>query len=111
MSPPRFSPRPSSRFSLSACMFAVALAGCAVGPDHVKPETMAPEDWSTWRSGDESLRVPISVGESLPADWWRAFQDPVLDRLEQRAVEASPDLQTATLHYAQARVQRIGIAA
>jgi NodT family efflux transporter outer membrane factor (OMF) lipoprotein len=89
----------------------MALVGCAIGPDRVKPAPAAPDDWSTWRSGDDSLHAPIVVGESLPADWWRAFQDPVLDRLQQRALEASPDLQTAALHYVQARLQRIGVAA
>lgn len=97
------------RFAL--CVFAAALAGCAVGPDHVKPEPAAPADWTTWRSGDESLHVPVVLGESLPANWWQAFHDPVLDRLQQRAVEASPDLLTAALHFAQARVQRTGVAA
>jgi NodT family efflux transporter outer membrane factor (OMF) lipoprotein len=101
----------SQRFRLARCMVILALTGCTVGPDHVKPEPPAPEDWSTWRSSDESLRVPVGVSESLPADWWRAFNDPVLDGLQQRAVEASPDLQTAALHYAQARVQRTGVAA
>ncbi|HTT12345.1 MAG TPA: efflux transporter outer membrane subunit [Burkholderiaceae bacterium] len=99
------------RFRRAACVLAAALTGCAVGPDHVRPEPAAPEDWSTWRSGDESLRVPVAVDASLPPEWWRAFHDPVLDRLQQRAVEASPDLQTAALHFAQARVQRVGVAA
>jgi NodT family efflux transporter outer membrane factor (OMF) lipoprotein len=34
------------------------------------------------------------------------LRDPVLDELERRAVAASPDLRTAALHFAQARVQR-----
>lgn len=90
----------------SALLLAAALAGCAVGPDFKPPATQAPEDWTAWRSADESLVTPLPAGESLPVDWWRAFGDPVLDGLEQRALAASPDLRTAALHFAQARAQR-----
>ncbi len=38
--------------------------------------------------------------------WWAAFQDSVLDQLETRVLESSPDLKTAMLHYEQARSQR-----
>jgi len=106
-----YSSRTSLKLSVAGCVLAVALAACAVGPDHVEPQPAAPEDWSTWRSSDDSLRVPVVVSELLPPDWWRAFQDPVLDGLQLRAVEASPDLMTAALHYAQARAQRTGVAA
>src|SRR5262245_18560805 len=110
MNPLRISISSPLRFGAVLCAFAVILAACAVGPDHVTPETAAPDDWSTWRSADESLRVPVLVGEKLPPDWWHAFNDPVLDRLQQRAIEASPDLLTAALHYAQARTQLTGAA-
>jgi len=93
--------------SASAALLALSLlAGCAVGPAFVKPETPSPPDWNTWRSGDASLAVPPPRVDALPQDWWRLFNDPVLTQLEQRALQASPDLQTAALHYAQARVQR-----
>ena len=94
------------RLALAPCLVAIVVAGCTVGPDFVKPTPAAPDDWTAWHSGDESLKMPPGAGESLRPDWWRTFGDPVLDRLEQRAFEASPDLQTATLHFAQARVQR-----
>ena len=47
----------------------------------------------------------------MPSQWWLAFGDPVLNQLQQRAVAASPDLRTAALRYAQARVQRGVVAA
>lgn len=92
-------------------LLTLALAGCAVGPDFVAPTAPAPDDWSSWRSGEASLRAPLAVDERLPPDWWRLFGDPVLDALQQRALAASPDLQTAALHFAQARVRRHGVAA
>jgi NodT family efflux transporter outer membrane factor (OMF) lipoprotein len=87
---------------LACCL----LAACAQGPNFVAPQAAAPDDWSAWTSNDPSLRLAVSTADSLPADWWRLYGDPVLDDLEQRAFAASPDLLTAGLHLAEARVQR-----
>ena len=91
-----------------APLIALVLAGCTtVGPDFEKPQTTAPADWSSWRSGDPSLHAaPVANEAVLLADWWSAFNDPVLDELQNRAVSGSPDLRTAALHVAQARIQR-----
>ncbi len=97
---------------LACAIFALTLAGCAVGPDFVKPAPAAPDDWTSWRSADESLRAANSRSDQAPpAKWWLAFNDPILDRLQQRAFAASPDLRTAALRFAQARVQRATVAA
>ena len=86
---------------------AIVISGCASGaPAYVKPVPPAPPDWTTWRSGDASLHEPLGTGEALPENWWAAFSDPVLDELQRLAIQASPDLKTAALHFAQARVQR-----
>ena len=96
----------------SALALALALTGCAaVGPNFVKPTPAAPDDWTSWRSGDASLRVPAEASQALTAQWWKAFNDATLDALEQRAFDASPDLQTAALRFAQARAQRSTVAA
>lgn len=89
------------------CMLGMTLCACAVGPDHEKPETASPENWTTWRSGDDSLR-DVGNSANLSPEWWRAFNDPVLNSLQQRAIEASPDLMTAALRFAQARTQLAG---
>lgn len=94
----------------SSCLLCLALAGCAVGPNFVKPSPAAPEDWTSWRSGDASLGKPAISTDALPAAWWTAFGDPVLDRLLERGLAASPDLRTAALRLAQARVQRSTVA-
>lgn len=93
-------------FRLITCLLVALLGACAQGPEFVTPKTAAPDDWTSWSSSDDSLRLPMSTAEIMPADWWRLFRDPVLDGLEERAFKASPDLLTAALHLAQARVQR-----
>ena len=51
----------SSRFGLAACVLALLLAGCTVGPEFVKPTPAAPDDWTSWRAADEALRLPIGA--------------------------------------------------
>ena len=101
----------SSRFGLAACVLALLLAGCTVGPEFVKPTPAAPDDWTSWRAADEALRLPIGAEQPIPSTWWTALGDPLLDRLQARALKSSPDLQIAALHFAQARVQRSTTAA
>ncbi|KIZ36945.1 RND transporter, partial [Stutzerimonas stutzeri] len=94
-------PRCSNRLvpRLLAGALAAALAGCAVRPDFVKPTPAAPDDWTSWRSGDASLRIPTEATQALPAQWWQAFNDATLDALQRRASDASPDLHTAALRF------------
>lgn len=98
---------------MAACALAQALVltGCAVGPDFVRPSPAVPDDWTSWRSGDVSLRIPTEATQALPAQWWQAFNDATLDALQRRAFDASPDLRTAALRFAQARAQRSTVAA
>ncbi|ETU73407.1 efflux transporter outer membrane subunit [Pseudomonas aeruginosa] len=106
----RLSFRPTC-LALSVSVLALAIAGCAVGPDFTAPKPAAPDDWSNWRSSDATLQTPLPANATLPTQWWLAFNDPVLNQLQQQAVDSSPDLQTAALHYAQARAQSQTVAA
>jgi NodT family efflux transporter outer membrane factor (OMF) lipoprotein len=99
------------RHFVLVCAIVLMQASCAVGPDFAKPESEAPANWTDWRSADNELHTPFGSTAELSAEWWRMFGDPVLDRLEQRAFEASPDVHTAALHFAQARVQHSMVAA
>ncbi|HTJ99162.1 MAG TPA: efflux transporter outer membrane subunit [Bordetella sp.] len=47
----------------------------------------------------------------LAAQWWTLFGDATLDQLQARAEQASPDLRTAALRYAQSRMRRVVVAA
>src|SRR5690606_10074114 len=52
-------------------------------PEHVRPDVVAKETWS----------ADLSSEYGIDPQWWRAFQDPVLDGLVSRAVEGNLDLQ------------------
>jgi NodT family efflux transporter outer membrane factor (OMF) lipoprotein len=87
---------------LSFCAVAV-LSGCTVGPDFVRPEARLNENWN--EKGDARVLVQAEINR----EWWRAFQDPVLDRLVQSAYQQNLPLQIAGLRILEARA-RLGIA-
>lgn len=63
---------------------AACLAACAVGPDYHRPAVDTP---STFRFAAPNAEV---VDASL--DWWKQFNDPVLDDLIARALAQNKDL-------------------
>lgn len=101
----------ASHLLLSSLLIALAVSGCTVGPNFEKPNPTAPDDWASWHGAAPALQTPTVIGRTLPAQWWLALGDPVLNQLQQLAFEVSPDLRTAALHYAQARAQRSTVAA
>lgn len=74
-----------------AAVSALALSACAVGPDYVAP-TPPPPSAGAFVSGTGSALSPAPV---LEGDWWRLYQDEVLDRLVQDALRANTDLRVA----------------
>jgi multidrug efflux system outer membrane protein len=79
----------------------VALAGCTVGPNFHRPQAALPPRWAT------PTPRGVAVGLEPQTDlWWKAFNDPTLDSLIERAVAANYDLKVATAKVAEARAQR-----
>ncbi|MGH7820666.1 MAG: efflux transporter outer membrane subunit, partial [Candidatus Binatia bacterium] len=64
------------------------LPACAVGPDYVRPEPALPSAWQELPDG-------VATGPAEVSRWWKAFADPVLDRLVDRAVAGNRDLRQA----------------
>lgn len=91
---------------------AAMLAGCAAGPDF-KPQTpQSPADFAAWHGGSSDLAGAQRTAPTAGAapQGWGMFNDPVLDALQARALEANHDLQTAALRFAQSRAQRSVVA-
>ncbi len=80
------------------------LAACApVGPEFVRPEVELPGDWSgTGENGLESSAIK-------QPQWWRVFNDPVLNQLVETAWQQNNSLEIAGLRVLEARAQ-LGIA-
>ncbi|WP_075792507.1 efflux transporter outer membrane subunit [Massilia putida] len=84
------------RLMLGAC--AALLAGCRI-PVQPPPQTTLVVP-STWRGR-------VGPGAPVERDWWRAFGDPVLDRLVAQALTRNNDVRTAQarLREYRARIQ------
>ena len=79
-----------------ALLFSLTLAGCAVGPNYEPPVVHAPDQFD---------RVdPTEYGTNEPvAEFWRQFNDPLLDRLVGDALAANHDLRIAAARMETAR--------
>ncbi|NMG65757.1 efflux transporter outer membrane subunit [Azoarcus indigens] len=100
---PRTQPR--LRQALLASLLTV-LAGCTtVGPDY---QTQAPNVPAHWIEADAA--PPDGEHDGLRT-WWRAFQDPLLDRLVDQALAHNQELDIALARLRQARAERVQIAA
>jgi NodT family efflux transporter outer membrane factor (OMF) lipoprotein len=75
----------------------LALTGCAVGPRYVRP---APAPTASGPFVSAGLGA---ADQPPPADWWRLYDDPVLDRLVPEALSANQDLKVAAANLAYAR--------
>jgi NodT family efflux transporter outer membrane factor (OMF) lipoprotein len=73
--------------------------GCLVGPDFKKPVAVVPENWG---AKDDPR---IATQTEVDATWWRAFGDPTLEELVQRAYRQNLPLQVAGLRIVEARAQ------
>lgn len=82
-----------------AVVAALAMAGCALGPDYKRPDTVdatrfkeAPPGWQTARPADELPR----------GQWWKSLGDAELDRLIDQLHAANQDLRAAEAAWRQA---------
>jgi multidrug efflux system outer membrane protein len=85
-------------YSLLA-LFAISVAGCAVGPDYHAPPIKVATTWSEPLDGGETNGIA-----SLTA-WWQQFHDAELDSLMGRAVLSNLDLQIARARVCAARAE------
>jgi len=73
----------------------LALDGCAVGPNYVSPKT------PPTASGAFVSATPAAASTAaLPDQWWRLYNDPVLDRLVLQALTENADLKVAAANLA-----------
>ncbi|WP_340266109.1 efflux transporter outer membrane subunit [Sphingobium mellinum] len=91
--------RPKSLILLAASG-SLLLAGCAVGPRYVRPETTAP----TTFQGAPAVEGRATAAATVDlVNWWRSFNDPLLTSLVERGLAQNLDLQQAAARVMQAR--------
>src|ERR1700681_3965937 len=77
----------------------MSVSGCAVGPKYQRPSAPVPSQFkeSAAPTTPGSATTPIAY-----IDWWRVFDDPVLDGLEKEAGTANQDIRVAVARVDQA---------
>jgi NodT family efflux transporter outer membrane factor (OMF) lipoprotein len=76
----------------------LVLAGCALGPNYQRPPT-PPLGQGPFVSIDKTAATTAEA----PDDWWRLYDDAVLDRLIRQAFAANTDIRTAEANLTAAR--------
>jgi len=82
------------RYGFFLLMLFFLPAGCALGPDYIRPELELP----TATNIDSAQFAPFTA-----ADWWKIFNDPTLDRIQTEALAYNHDLKAAAARVEQAR--------
>jgi len=90
-----------ARFALVS-FSALALSACAAGPDYVAPIAPATASGPFLSQSGAVSAAPIA------ADWWKLYNDPVLDGLIEDALKANTDIRVAVAHLEKARAALSG---
>lgn len=93
----------NERHLLAALLAATSLAACAAGPGYVAPAPPARAEADF--IGAASPEVATSPAQ---ADWWRLYDDPVLDALVSDALAANTDIRVAVARIERARASLRG---
>ncbi len=95
-------PRPSA---FAIIPLALLLPGCATIGGHTSTASTVATP-QTWTQTTIAAR-PGGLDTAALADWWKRFNDPVLDELISDALAHNPDVRIALSRIAQARATRI----
>lgn len=89
----------------AAAALLLCLTACTVGPDYVAPRPDTPESFGGLERTAQTANPSVAQAAEPDPNWWRAFKDPVLDSLIQRAIAGNLSLRQAVLRIAGAREQ------
>jgi NodT family efflux transporter outer membrane factor (OMF) lipoprotein len=78
--------------------WAAMIGGCVVGPKYHPPGSPP-----SARSPFISVGGTAATSQPLPANWWRLYRDPILDRLVAQALVENEDLKVAAANLAYAQ--------
>ncbi|TPG52095.1 efflux transporter outer membrane subunit [Sphingomonas glacialis] len=79
---------------LAVLLASASLAGCAVGPDYIRPNVALTPAF---------MGAPAIAAEPTDSAWWQGFNDPVLSALVAKAVAGNLDIAAAAARIDQSR--------
>ncbi|HSL06084.1 MAG TPA: TolC family protein, partial [Nitrospiraceae bacterium] len=89
----------------SFVLLALTLPACGwfpavdLSPTYTPPQYVIPVSWH----GSSPFVEANPADSALRPDWWKLYDDPVLNRLVEQAMAVNPDLQAAAERFVQAR--------
>lgn len=97
--------------SLGAMAVALAMGGCAVGPDFHRPAAPTDSGYTPEPLAAQTVSVTTRGGEAqhfvhardIPGEWWTLFRSESLNRLIEQSLHANPDLDAAQAALRQAQ--------
>lgn len=95
---------PTLRRIFSPLALAVALTGCSVGPDFLRPDIQIPADYRAaagWKTAQ-----PADTGPAMP--WWERYGDPQLNDLVRQVGIGNQNVAAAAAQYRQAEALLAG---
>ena len=84
--------------SLAACA-SIPFPAFDLSPEYKAPEFVVPDSWE----GTSDFVKANPSDDALRPDWWRLYNDPILNSLVEQAIAANPDLQATAERFVQAR--------
>nr|WP_315598232.1 efflux transporter outer membrane subunit [uncultured Cupriavidus sp.] len=90
----------SFRASALAVLASLAMAGCAVGPDFTRPTPSSADVFQRLQTAQAPSRA---IAAEFNTDWWTLLNDPLLNELESRLVDANLDVAAAAARLQQSR--------
>jgi NodT family efflux transporter outer membrane factor (OMF) lipoprotein len=79
---------------------ALMLAGCAAGPDYIRPAMDIP---ASYREPPEGWKAAQPSDDQLPEAWWTLYQDETLSRLIEAVSVDNQNLKATEARYRQAK--------
>ncbi|MHB8494365.1 MAG: efflux transporter outer membrane subunit [Casimicrobiaceae bacterium] len=100
---------PRARVAIVLALAATTLAGCAVGPDFVRPAPLPADRYTAHRLSIEGTAPAdrsaqhLLLGDRLAGDWWQLFRSNALDAVVRRALARNRTLEAAAATLAQSQ--------
>jgi NodT family efflux transporter outer membrane factor (OMF) lipoprotein len=88
----------AKNWKLASLLSVMALTGCSLSPHYEVPDVPVATRYHS--QGPWTMACPADQLDR--AGWWRLYQEPELDDLEQHLVTSNPDLRAAYFHFVQA---------
>ena len=92
----------SKQVHIAFLVCTLLFSGCTkLGPDFLKPDAPVADEWLEPEDTPDDIKITTDASEY--AEWWKSFNDPVLDSFISMAYEQNLSLQIAGIRILESR--------